>query len=216
MKDIVSIEKNNELRVQVLDIAKFSQNTLNSVQGLIRNHSKSLKEFGNLKSAEQGVFKLSESLNEEQSYFLLTLMKNSPKVLLFKKNLIKQFFKYREQICETNKLQLESKDKQLKISQQQTEDAKREVYAHPRNGNVETVTRIIKDSSVEMSANDLNMLLVGEGMLKATPKKGFDFCSEIMSGNTPLLHVDTVLKIIDKNGIKRGRGYHDTHQAFKL
>ena len=35
-----------------------------------------------------------------------------------------------------------------------------------------------------------------------------------MSGNTTLLHVDTVLKIIDDSGIVRGREYVDSHPTF--
>ena len=91
---------------------------------------------------------------------------------------------------------------------------KRKGYAHPRHGDSETITRIINDYQIEIGANDLNMFLVGKGLLKATPKKGFDFHGKIMCGNTPLLHVDTILKITDENNITRGRGYSDLHQTL--
>jgi len=37
-------------------------------------------------------------LNEEQATFLITLMRNTPKVVLFKKNLVKQFYNMRQQL----------------------------------------------------------------------------------------------------------------------
>ena len=85
LKNIIKIEKGKEL-VSSVDIAKFSKNELRAVHQLIRTHEKDLKDFGDLltlKNFKDGHLKC-YTLNEYQTTFLLTLMKNNEVVVRFK------------------------------------------------------------------------------------------------------------------------------------
>ena len=210
MKEIVIIE-NNELVVSVEDIVKFSGNAYKSVRRLILNNEDKFELLGlKVKQHKEILNRLYKmKLNEEQTTFLFILMRNTPQILEFKFNLVRQFMQLKDMVCETNKIQLESKNNQLLETRLRLKEAKRKMYAHPRNGNSETVTRIISDYGIEISAADLNMILVGKKLLTATAKKGFDFSNENMSGNTPLLHIETVLNIVDEVGITRRLGQLD-------
>lgn len=95
-------------------IAQYGQVNHDAVQRLIRNYTKDLKEFGKLgfeiRPLESGQSEKVYKLNEQQSTFLITLMKNSKQVVEFKKELVKQFFEMREEL--TRRRLERSKDKE--------------------------------------------------------------------------------------------------------
>lgn len=205
MKNIVTVENNNQLRVKVSDISKFSQSSIKNVQSLIRNHSKSLAEFQTLKRDGQGVFKVSESLNEEQAYFLLTLMKNSPNVLKFKKELIKQFFAYRDMICETSERQLQQKNNTIK---QLKKD--RNIYGRKRGNNMECVSFIVRESEAEISKDAFNVLLceeeiIAKNICTCCGKYDFISCSDkaLLKDGVMLIHYDSAIAVLEKYEVKK-------------
>lgn len=76
-----------------------------AIRQLIETHKKELQEFGRVTfemiplKTNSGVQNTKiYKLNEEQATFLITLMRNTPKVVLFKKNLVKQFYNMRQQL----------------------------------------------------------------------------------------------------------------------
>jgi phage regulator Rha-like protein len=80
-------------------IAEYSGNSLHAVKQMIRSNESNLKEFGVLafemrkpKAFKGGRPKKVFRLNQEQSTFLITLLDNTPQVVKFKLNLVKQFF----------------------------------------------------------------------------------------------------------------------------
>ncbi len=115
-----------------------------------------------------------------------------------------------------NQLEIENRQKseQLKESQQLLSEAKRKIHAYPRNNGFEPVTRIIKDNSVNITPYDLNQLLVKVGLLSVEVIEINHYKGLVMSGNIPLVHTDTVLKLLDEKGYKRGLGFLDTHPTF--
>ena len=100
MTDIVKII-NNQATTTSLDIAKGTHNEHRTVLQLIKNHKKQFLKFGNLNSAFEmrnpagGRVTTYFELNEAQATLLLTMMKNTPKVLDFKVALVEAFFKAR-------------------------------------------------------------------------------------------------------------------------
>jgi phage regulator Rha-like protein len=123
MNNLITIE--NQTAVVSLDtIIKFSENTEDAVQSLIRNnevriHSLSKSPISNPtlprgKSGKQIEWS-NVKLNEQQVYFVLTLLKNTENVVKFKLELIKQFFNIKEDLHNSQlrilELQAKSKDK---------------------------------------------------------------------------------------------------------
>lgn len=117
---------------------------------------------------------------------------------------------------ETKQLQLENKQiqKQLEISQKETIEAKRKIYAYPRNNGFETVTRIIEDYAINITAHDLNEILAKHGLLQVEIIEIKKYKSLNMQGVIPLVRAKTVINILDKEGIERGLGYIDTHPSL--
>lgn len=223
MKNIVTLE-NNDLVVTIKDIAKYSGNDIKSVKRLLTDNEEKFDELGlKVKESKAILNQLDKlKLNQEQSMFLFILMRNSPQIVEFKFNLVKQFMMLKDMVCETKQAQLDTLSseknqalKQLSISQRETKDAKRKNHAYPRNGGFETVTRIIEDYGVNITPHDLNQLLVKVGVLRVEVVEVNHYKSLQMSGIIPLVHTDTVIKILDGEKIQRGVGYSDNHPAFK-
>ena len=116
MKNIVKVE-NSELVVTISDISKFSGNNEKSVKRLLVDNEDKFELLGlKVKSSKAILNRLSElKLNEEQTTFLFVLMRNTPQVLDFKFNLVRQFMALKDMVCETNKIQLEDLRKQNKV-----------------------------------------------------------------------------------------------------
>ena len=201
---LITIDK-NIVGVKTSDISKFAEVEHETVLSLIRTHRKSLREFENLNSDFKSEFKLSQFLNKEQCYFLITLMRNSPNIVRFKKQLIKDFFRY-EKLITSQSIDiaqniLKQKDMQLKIANKQTEDATRKKYAHTREGNFQCVTNIIKDIGAKISAETLNKILLSKEYVKQKEVLAKKYVSnDIHSINSLdgsiLFHYDTVIDVL--------------------
>lgn len=100
MSDIVKII-NNQATTTSLDIAKGAGHEHRVVLKLIKSHKDRLLKFGKLNSALEvrnpagGRVTTYFELNEAQATLLLTMMKNTSKVLDFKVALVDAFFKAR-------------------------------------------------------------------------------------------------------------------------
>ncbi len=111
MKSIVHIQK-NDLVVSIQDMADFSGNDYRSIRDLVRKNEISFGKLG-LSLPKELRFK-SVLLNEPQATFLITLMKNTKIVTEFKLSLVMEFYRMREQLCEVNRIQLETAHKEIK------------------------------------------------------------------------------------------------------
>jgi len=203
MQNIVKVEK-NELLVSLDDVAKFSGVQYESTQKMVRNSRKEFLELG-LSLPKESDFK-SVQLDEYQASFLITLMKNTPQVKQFKLELMKQFKKLSQFVCQVNKIQLEEKDKEIKTLKERR-------YAKRRHGDYQVVDRIRQDYNIDCTSKHLNDLLVQAGHLDiewvTVPK--YTPASECATGGAvPMVYVPELLKIVDKLGIKRDAGFEDS------
>ncbi|MDA3939607.1 MAG: Rha family transcriptional regulator [Spirochaetia bacterium] len=102
-KDVIII-KGKKCFIDSEGLAFLSNNEHRSIVRLIKNHTTTLEEFGVMgfeitkPDSKGGRPKTTYLLNEEQATLLTTFMKNSTKVVLFKKKLVKEFFRMREYI----------------------------------------------------------------------------------------------------------------------
>ena len=141
MKNIVKIE-NYEAKVSVLDIAKFSGVSERAIVKTIRFNSEAFSRFGDLR-LDKELSHIGRLLNEAETTFLLTLMKNTKEVVRFKSDLVFQFYKMREFVCDTNKLQLEMAQNNLKIAQSNN----RKIY---KDGFM-SLTKYLNDNDIDMN-----------------------------------------------------------------
>ncbi|GKT04299.1 Rha family transcriptional regulator [Furfurilactobacillus entadae] len=108
MQDYVftnSLKITDELYTTADVIAEYSNNTLKAVNDLIRNYQTELKAFGKVEfsvlkslNPKGGRPRKQWHLNENQATFLITLLDNTPQVVAFKLELVKQFSKQRRQL----------------------------------------------------------------------------------------------------------------------
>jgi len=111
MTSLVVIEK-DEAVIRSSVLADGVGNDHNSVILLIRNHEYELREFGPFRfeiEKTKGRPREVCILNESQTYFLMTLMRNNQKVTRFKVELVKEFMRMRKALIN---LQVMHQDKQ--------------------------------------------------------------------------------------------------------
>ena len=77
-------------------VAEYAEIKHHTVTRLIQQHEDSLIMFGKVRFKNEalpsGQSEKVYGLNEQQSTLLITFMKNTPKVVVFKRNLVYQFF----------------------------------------------------------------------------------------------------------------------------
>lgn len=86
-------------------IAECSNNNLHSVKVIIYNHKKDLEEFGILsfemtKLNGRGRPKKTYHLNEQQATLLITYLDNTPEVNQFKKSLVHEFYRMKQELTQ--------------------------------------------------------------------------------------------------------------------
>lgn len=98
MNELVQL-KRNEAFTDSMVIAEGTGNKHKNVKELILKYQNEMREFGTLSvlngESTGGRPEQYYLLNEEQATFLMTLLRNSPKVVAFKKELVRQFYKMR-------------------------------------------------------------------------------------------------------------------------
>lgn len=142
-------------------IAEYGGEEHESVIRLISKYQKELRYFGKLHSLKEEYPDLKSEkskrgrpskifhLNEEQATFLITLMKNTPQVVLFKKDLVKEFFTIRKEL-EKRRLK---RDAELKSRKELTDKIK--VYLGNNNFKFIAFTQMIYRVLFEKDAQGL-------------------------------------------------------------
>lgn len=94
----------NDVFTDSLVVAEGTGNKHHAVKALIKRYENDMKSFGTfgISNAEStgGRPETYYQLNEEQAAFLMTLLRNSPQVVAFKKELVRQFYAMRRLIME--------------------------------------------------------------------------------------------------------------------
>ena len=194
MKNIVKVD-DTQLVVTIKDVANFSGNKQKSIRDLILRNHESFKELGLSLNKEYDLKSQSEmKLNEEQTTFLMILMRNNPTVVKFKLELVKQFMKLKSSANKYHQHQLKEKDKQII-------EAKRKTYAHSREGKFHCVTNILRDTGANISAEVFNKLLLERKYIsqkEVTVKKYIANEKESTTSldGTVLVHYDTAISIL--------------------
>lgn len=105
------IEKiENEFRVSHRVVAEQTDNQEKSILDLVTRNKNHFEDFGQLRfkiaTVENSVGANNEQktyyLNEQQATFLMTLLRNSPVVVKFKKTLVKAFYELKERVVVPN------------------------------------------------------------------------------------------------------------------
>ena len=104
MNDLVFMHGLNEEPYTTDEIiSECSNNQLDNVKHLIRNHKRDFEEFGVLgfeirKLNGRGRPQKTYHLNEQQATLLITYLDNTPEVNQFKKNLVHEFYRMRKEL----------------------------------------------------------------------------------------------------------------------
>ena len=102
-------------------------------------------------------------------------------------------------------------ENQLRATELENKKMHNKIYGKERGDYFETSVYMVREYDIAITPHELNQIMCKEGYLSVVINEKPKYFSEVMSRGVPLLHVDTVLRIIDKLGIKRGTGYSDTH-----
>lgn len=124
MKDLVFIKRagsRSEPYTTHEIIAKCTGVKLHRVYALMMEHKEDLESFGILsfeliKSNGVGRPQKLYHLNEQQATLLMTFLKNTPAVVAFKKELVRQFFLMREGLAHRKVLRAEGKPKRRSLT----------------------------------------------------------------------------------------------------
>lgn len=86
-------------------IAEHSGNSLHAVKVLIYNHKQDFEDFGILsfemtKLPGRGRPQKTYHLNEQQATFLITMLDNTPQVKQFKKSLVREFYRMKQELTQ--------------------------------------------------------------------------------------------------------------------
>ena len=117
MNNLVYLTPNTEEPFTTSEvIAECAGVKRDTVQKLIQRHEKDLREFGKvgfeirpLSGSKTGQTVKSYHLNEQQATLLLTFLRNTPVVIEFKKELVRQFFAMRKELMNIKAIKAERK-----------------------------------------------------------------------------------------------------------
>ena len=209
MNNLVVIEK-GEPKVSTLKVADGVKKDHHSVSVLVKKYSNELQHFGTLE------FKIQKSggrpteywmLNEQQTTFLITLMRNTDIVVNFKMSLVKEFYRMKLSLMEVKQRQNNEEWKKLrtegKKSRKEETDSIKEFVDYCRaNGSKNADTYYKSITNMEHKA-----LFVLEQEFKGV--------RDFLNGQQ-LMVVSTADQIVSKalkDGMDANMEYHD---IFKL
>ena len=117
MSDLVYLAPHTEEPFTTSEvIAECAGVKRDTVQKLIQRHEKDLREFGKvgfeirpLSGSKTGQTVKAYHLNEQQATLLLTFLRNTPVVIEFKKELVRQFFAMRKELMNIKAIKAERK-----------------------------------------------------------------------------------------------------------
>ena len=117
MSNLVYLSPNTEETFTTSEvIAECAGVKRDTVQKLVQRHEKDLREFGKvgfeirpLSGSKTGQTVKAYHLNEQQATLLLTFLRNTPVVIEFKKELVRQFFAMRKELMNIKAIKAERK-----------------------------------------------------------------------------------------------------------
>jgi len=206
MNEIVKI-KNNDIFTDSLIIAEGTGNQHKNVKELILKYEKDCRDFGTLSvlngESTGGRPEQFYQLSEEQAAFLMTLLRNSKKVVQFKKELVKEFYRMRRFLIEKQSAEW----RQARITGKQTRKDETDVI----------LTKLIPLAESQGSKN--------AGKLYMTYSKLVNSALGIQAGqrdNLSLTYVETIkfleraIENIISIEVDKGTYYKEIYQICKV
>lgn len=135
-------------------IAAYSENDIESVKRLAREHKQDFEEFGFFgfeirKLPRRGRPTKTYKFNEQQAALLMTYLDNTPKVRAFKKALVKAFFAMRDEKLE------QIKNRARSIPERRTLTDAIKSWPYCNKWTYKTITDLILKTSTGMNAQQL-------------------------------------------------------------
>lgn len=155
-------------------IAAYSENDIESVKRLAREHKQDFEEFGVFrfeirkpnKGTQGGRPTKTYKFNEQQAVLLMTYLGNTPKVRAFKKALVKSFFAMRDEKLE----QIKNRARSIPERRTLTDAIKNWPYCN--KWTYKAITDLILKASTGMNAQQLKRKRsVSNAMDGLTPKE---------------------------------------------
>ncbi|KUF06862.1 Rha family transcriptional regulator [Leucobacter sp. G161] len=168
-------DADGELRVSSLIIAGRTENQHASVMRIVRDRQAELEEFGlvgfeiapRMSGQHGGGDTMYALLNEPQSTLLMTFMRNSPVVVEFKVELVKQFFAMRQALAVPQHALPQTYSEALRelaaTAEKNTELAQKIIDDEPKVDYVET---FVADEDLRILRNVAKSLGMGEEELR--------------------------------------------------
>ena len=224
MKELTKVFKKVDIPVEVLD----DENMWFDISGVAKKYGKNITDWKNSKRVKETISLLEKS----NTLDLIKIEKKAGNQVRTKihKKLFVNFARFisvefeieadkiitdillgEKQLCEKQFAELQ---KQIEQKEDKIKQLSEKVYARPNGNGFETVHRIISDYGINITPHDLNEILYKRGLLNRKIVQKYVYTSNNMRALTPLVHVDTVLSIVDSLGFDRGFGYTDTHPTF--
>ena len=187
--ELVQIVK-NEVFTNSLVIAEGTGNEHHAVKQLIRQYKHDINDFGTLRisNAESTGGRPLELylLNEQQATFVMTLLRNSNKVVAFKKELVRQFYQMRQYILEHQSTHWQQTRLESKNTRRMETDEIKQLVAYAKAQGSEHAERyytlfsrlankavgIGKDQREQLSVRQLNNLTLVEQIIGEVIKQG--------------------------------------------
>lgn len=135
MTNLVQIVR-NDVFTDSMVIAKGTENEHRAVTQMIRKYEKDFQDFGKvtfeMRPLKSGQKTKIYFLNEPQATFLISLLKNTSSVVLFKKNLVNEFYKMRQFILERQTTQWLETRQQGKLTRKAETDVIKELVEYAK------------------------------------------------------------------------------------
>lgn len=155
-------------------VAAYSENDIESVKRLAREHKQDFEEFGVFrfeirkpnKGTQGGRPTKTYKFNEQQAVLLMTYLNNTPKVRAFKKALVRAFFAMRDEKLE----QIKNRARSIPERRTLTDAIKNWPYCN--KWTYKAITDLILKASTGMNAKQIkNRRNVSNAMDGLTPKE---------------------------------------------
>lgn len=211
MTDLVKLENNKPVTTSLI-IAKGVEKDHHSIIKLIRRYEKDLKEFGTFRLEVQkskGRPLEYALLNEEQTTFLITLMRNNKVVIEFKKKLVKEFYKMKNILSDVLARQQNEEWKEIRESGKITRKYQTDVI----KSFVEYATEQGSKNAKMYYANITNM----ENKALFLVKEKFPNLRNVLTGQqlSVLTAADIAIQTAIKEGMYKKLHYKTIYQLAK-
>lgn len=198
MNELVYLEPNNLNAIPFTTsnvIAEHANVKHHAIQQIISKHESDLKEFGIIafemrKSGNAGRPETIYHLNEEQATLLITYLKNTAPVRAFKKALVKEFYRMREELMKRKNWRAEMKPIRKSLTDEIRENPDKGEWSYKLYTDLayksvlgKNAVQLRKDRGAErfanardfLSADEMQKVSKAENCISALKSMGFEY-----------------------------------------